>query len=680
MVYPQKAFHPINIFMPGYFIYCRKSSEAEDRQILSNESQNRELAVLGVNRHLPISRIFSESKSAKEPGRPVFNEMMQAVYRGEAAGIICWKLDRLARNPVDGGSVIWAIKQQGIKVITPSQTYGREDDNSILMYMEFGFAQKYVDDLSKNTKRGLKTKVENGWYPGVAPVGYLNYVNKQTGERTLIRDEELFPQIRRMWDLMLTGLYTPPRILEIANDEWGFRTRSTRRMGGNPLSKSGIYHIFKSSFYYGWFEYPKGSGRTYWGKHEPMITEAEYRRVQTLLGRTESPRPQSHREFAFTGLIRCGDCGRMVTAEEKRQVRCGKCRFKFAYRKRDSCPRCQTPVKDMAKSLFRTYTYYHCAKSTKPACRQSSVTAQELERQIEGFLARIQISKRFKDWAIKYLHELRAKESASQTAIVESQQRAYQLCSQRLDALVKLKTSPDNADGSLLSDEEYSRQRMEILKERSSFENMLRDGGKHLEERIELAEQAFELAYTARVKFTKGDAKTKRQILSAIQSNLLLKDKKLNIEARIPFSILANSLSPPASEDAPIEPENTGLQQRQNEGSACASTRRLRVVDDVRTSPHKSLCKSLLTYSVSSKENVHSPLLSQNSTLYFSHPKSLTLISTTFALTSFLTITKSPTLIFICSLRSPVCSAFSASNISGQSSDFSPMPARCFNI
>lgn len=63
--------------------------------------------------------------SAKAPGRPVFNEMMQRLYRGEAAGIICWKLDRLARNSVDGGAIIWAIKQHGIKVMTPAQKQNR---------------------------------------------------------------------------------------------------------------------------------------------------------------------------------------------------------------------------------------------------------------------------------------------------------------------------------------------------------------------------------------------------------------------------------------------------------------------------------------------------------------------------------------------------------------------------
>src|SRR4051812_37382902 len=191
--------------MQPYLIYCRKSSEAEDRQILSIESQTRELEQLAERLNVPFE-ILVESRSAKEPGRPIFNAVIQRLYRGDAAGVICWKLDRLARNPVDGGSIIWAIKQHGIKVITPIQTFSREDDNTILMYIEFGMAQKYVDDLSRVTKRGLRTKAENGWHPGVAPLGYLNFVNPVTKEKSLVKDTGRFPLLRRMWDLMMSGL------------------------------------------------------------------------------------------------------------------------------------------------------------------------------------------------------------------------------------------------------------------------------------------------------------------------------------------------------------------------------------------------------------------------------------------------------------------------------------------
>jgi site-specific DNA recombinase len=569
--------------MPGYFIYCRKSSEAEDRQVLSIESQTNEMKTLHERLDLRITEIFTESKSAKEPGRPVFNRMMQRVYRGEAAGIICWKLDRLARNPVDGGSVIWAIKQHGIKVITPSQTFAREDDNLILMYIEFGMAQKYVDDLSKNVKRGLKAKIEKGWYPGVAPPGYLNNTVKLTGENNLIKDPDRFPLIRRMWDLMLTGLYTPPRILEIANHEWGFRTRPTRKLGGKPLARTSFYELFTKPFYYGRFEYPNGSGAWYQGRHEPMITEAEYDRVQVMLGRHGKPRPRTQFTFPFTGLIRCGECSAMITAEEKHQLICSQCRFKFACRQRDSCPRCGIAIEKMENPIFRQYTYYHCTGRKNPNCSQKSIRSEDLERQVDRFLSRIQISERFQQWALGYLRELHNRERKSRNHIIETQQKTHRDCLERINNLVRLKTSPLNTDGSQLSDEEYGRQRAQLLKEKASLEVFLQDTEHQTEHELNLSENAFEFARRARIMFIRGDAQAKKEVLMAIGSDLILKDKILLIRAKKPFFILEMSLPRCEHEGESIEPENPGQNQGQkaptesSRPSVCGGT------DEVRT-------------------------------------------------------------------------------------------------
>jgi len=582
--------------MSGYFIYCRKSSEAEDRQVLSIESQTRELEQIAKKLNLPIAEILTESKSAKDPGRPVFNSMMQRLYRGEATGIICWKLDRLARNPVDGGSIIWAIKQHGIKVMTPAQSYAREDDNILLMYIEFGMAQKYVDDLSKNVKRGMKTKRENGWYPGQALPGYLNHTDKITGQNTLIPDPERFPLIRRMWDLMLTGLYTPPKIIEIADKEWGLRTRTTRRTGGKPLVRSTIYKIFTRPFYYGWFEYPNGSGQWFQGKHQPMVTEAEYDRVQTLLGRHGNPRPKSNLEFAFTGMIRCGDCGRAVTAEEKHQAICGNCKYKFAYRKQNICPRCETPIEKMVNPKFLKYTYYHCSKSKRPVCLQKYVSELELEKQINESLARICISKQFKEWAVKYLHELHGQEAASQIEIIQSQQKAYQECTQEIDNLVKLKTASSNADGSRLSDEEYGRRRVELLKMKKGLEELLNNAEQLVEQRLKLSEQTFEFACAVQERFAKGDPKTKKEILAAVQSNLVLMDKKLLIEARKPFFILENILAPETPVIPPIEPEKTKMAYGQITQTLFLRPSLRGKIDDVRTYMRKAERAAALIY------------------------------------------------------------------------------------
>src|SRR5215204_5117352 len=96
-----------------YILYARKSTDSEDRQVLSIDSQISELRAIAAREGLEIVAILQESRSAKEPGRPVFAEMNERITRGEANGILCWKLDRLARNFIDGGRIIEAL-QRGV--------------------------------------------------------------------------------------------------------------------------------------------------------------------------------------------------------------------------------------------------------------------------------------------------------------------------------------------------------------------------------------------------------------------------------------------------------------------------------------------------------------------------------------------------------------------------------------
>ncbi len=525
-----------------YFLYARKSSESEDRQVQSIDDQINRLKKVADDLGLHIKKIYTESKSAKKPNnRPIFDEMIERIENGEAEGILCWQINRLSRNPIDSGKLSWLLQRSVLKAIQTIDRQYLPEDNVLLFSVESGVANQYILDLSKNTKRGMQSKLEKGWLNGVAPLGYLN--DKE--EKIIIKDPERFNLVRKMWDLMLTGNYTPPRILEKANNEWGFRTRKFKRMGDKPLSRSGIYKIFTNQFYAGILVV---NGKEYQGKHDKMITFEEFDRVQTLLGRKGKPRPKTH-YFAFTGSIRCGVCGCLYTAETKKKH-----------------------IKSTGE--IREYTYYHCTRrSNKIKCDQKqSIRKQDLDLMIEKEIEKYTILPEFLEWALEGLNQRNDTEIDDRSKIYEMQHKNLVKTQKELDELTKMRYRQ------LIDDDTFLKEKSQLQKKIIECKENLRSTESRAEKWLELTEKTFNFATYARAAFLKANEmgkqglELKKEILLAIGKTPVIKDKKLYIEPNDWFATIAKSYPKLEKEYQRLEPHKNRMNKAKTEALTSVRT------------------------------------------------------------------------------------------------------------
>jgi len=324
--------------------------------------------------------------------------------------------------------------------------------------------------------------------------------------KTIVVDPIHFPLVRRIFDLVLSGDCSPRQVAEIARDEWGFRTPKRRRTGGVPLAMSSLYKMLGNPFYAGLILW---DGQIHQGKHTPIVSIEEWKAVQARLARSGNPRPKSY-EFAYTGWMRCGSCGLMVTAEHKRN------RFGSAY------------------------VYYHCTRR-RPGfrCAEPSIEGRELERQLRAFIQGVSLHPLFHDWLCRAL--------AEEGAIFEDQRRAQRTSLVQAAAGVEaqLKELTGLRVRALLADDEFLDRRGALQVERLRLAAALNNLDAVDADRFEPLEATISLSKCAVDLFESGDAREKRQLLETIGSNPTLRAGKVNIQAAKPFVGLSKTLTSP---------------------------------------------------------------------------------------------------------------------------------------
>src|SRR3990167_553254 len=341
--------------MNKYFLYARKSTDVEDKQVLSIEAQMTELRTYARQENLEIIEELIEKQSAKVPGRPIFNSMLDRIEKGEANGIIAWNPDRLARNSVDGGKVIYLLDIGKITSLKfPTFWCDNTSQGKFMLNIAFGQSKYYIDSLSDNTKRGLRQKVRRGEYPSLAPVGYLN----DPRNKSVVVDKKSASLVRKAFELYAQN---NSRLEDISNflAQQGIFSR-----GKKNLKRDRISFILSNPFYTGLFRY---AGEIHEGKHQPVISKKTFDQVQEILKQRGRPHHKTKNEpQAFCGLLKCGTCGMGITGEYK--------------------------VKRQKNGNEHYYTYYHCTRKNKTIkCKESCIRQESLDKQISSLLQKFSL-------------------------------------------------------------------------------------------------------------------------------------------------------------------------------------------------------------------------------------------------------------------------------------------------
>jgi len=343
-----------------YCLYARKSSESEERQVMSIDSQIKEMLQVSERENLEIVGIKQESHSAKDTGqRPIFNELLEEIRYGKFDAVLTWAPDRLSRNAGDLGAVVDLMDSGKLKMIkTYGQTFSNNPNEKFLLMILGSQAKLENDNRGINVKRGLRTRVEAGYWPNMAPLGYLNQ-NRMDRKGKLIIDEQRAPVIKKMFEKVAYEYYSGRKLYNWLRHELNFYTR-----GNKPITLSGIYRILDNTFYYGEFEYPKGSGNIYKGVHEPIIDKELFDKTQSQLKRDQIVRES--KEFAFTKLFTCGKCGSGISAEEK--------------------------WKQLKSGGSNRYIYYSCSRSRDRDCKNKYIREEELIKELLKIIDSISIN------------------------------------------------------------------------------------------------------------------------------------------------------------------------------------------------------------------------------------------------------------------------------------------------
>ncbi|MFA6585566.1 MAG: recombinase family protein [Candidatus Paceibacterota bacterium] len=531
--------------------YSRKSSEAEDRQVLSIGSQKDEIEKMKELNGITDTIYYEDSKSAKTPGiRDHFSNMIQDIKNGKRNAIACWKPDRLARNMDEGGEIIDLLQRGIIKsIITPSKTYTPSEPSWSLL-LEFGMANQFSRDLSVNVKRGQNKKARMGIPHGLAKIGFLNDKTEEKGNRKWLIDEKRFRIIKEVFKVYLTGNYSGGQMYDLAIRA-GLTTPKHKHSGGNSITHSRIYTILKDTIYAGFFH--QGGERYELDKTLPrIITEDEHEKVLRMLSGKNIPKTQTHQSM-YGGFI-ISPQNKSIGTDCKFQIIC-ECKYKFSYINKTHCPKCGKEIILIKNPKYLEYEYYYNVALKKKKWSIKNISQSKVTDFLLEFADKFSMSPALANWSRRHIHEIHDSEVESKLVVVESQK-------ERIEQLETKKERYRN----MLADEMIEREEYEHDTKKFSAEiEKIKQNSQNQVNWLQEAEKIIDLGLEMKKIIKNGTTMAKREILSKLGSNLIWDEEELNIINKKPIQVLIDGLLWAKQKNPKFEPSSIVDTSSQND-------------------------------------------------------------------------------------------------------------------
>ena len=474
-------------------ILARVSTTRQEEEGHSLPAQVRRLKEYAQKKNFDVVEVFSFSESAGDKIRKKFEEVIKYLKKNKDIKVLlCENVDRATRNFRDAVDLDDMRKNEGLEIHFVQDGFFINKDatgNQMFMWEAKVFiAKQYLNRLSDDVKRTNEQKIQNQEWIGKAPIGYKN-IGEEKGKKDIAPDETRSHYIVKIYEMYATGNYSMRKIKE---DMERSGLRGTAE--GKPLSGSMIQFILKNPFYYGMM---KVKGELYPHKYQPLISKGLFDRVQMVMaGYHKKPFQYGCKPFAFRGLIKCADCGCLITAEQKK----GK------------------------------YNYYSCTNFKKMHKDRIYMKEEDLLEPIHKTLQGIKLTDKQINDLIEHLKRTNEAKDRFFDSAMRELRTGYDKYEERksklLDKLVDEEITKEAYDIKL---KEYETKQAGINSKMSKYEKADKEYYITVSTILSLAQRAYEI-------FKSSEPMEKRQLLNFLLQNCQLQGKKLNFELKTPFN------------------------------------------------------------------------------------------------------------------------------------------------